>query len=119
MVEINFHTQNSQENTSMVKSQQVHTPDVIQGTVVARPATVAPPAPGNSVQSTLPVNRILRLPEVRARVGICRASIYQHMAQGSFPRPVALGLRARGWLEHEIDAWLTVRIRARQTTKKI
>ena len=61
--------------------------------------------------------RILRLPEVKARVGLCRASIYQHMAAGSFPRPIALGLRARGWVEGEIDSWIAVRIEARQSRK--
>jgi len=62
--------------------------------------------------------RILRLPEVIARIGLCRASIYKRMAQGSFPKPIALGIRARGWLEHEIAAWVNVRIQARAAAKK-
>ena len=57
--------------------------------------------------------RILRLPEVMKRVGICRALIYQHMAAGVFPKSISLGARAVGWLEHEIDAWLTAKIQAR------
>lgn len=57
--------------------------------------------------------RILRLPDVMDRVGLRRASIYQHMASGTFPKPIALGIRARGWLEHEIDAWIAVRVQAR------
>jgi len=58
--------------------------------------------------------RILRLPDVMERVGLRRASIYSHMAQGSFPKPIALGARARGWLESEIDTWIAVRIAARE-----
>ena len=57
--------------------------------------------------------RILRLPEVIERVGLKRASIYLHMAQGSFPKQISLGTRAVGWLEHEIDAWIIARVGAR------
>jgi prophage regulatory protein len=57
--------------------------------------------------------RILRLPEVMARVGICRASIYQQMGGGLFPKSIPLGPRAVGWIESEIDAWLAARIRKR------
>ena len=56
--------------------------------------------------------RILRLPEVMDRIGLCRASIYLHMARGSFPKQISLGPRAVGWLEHEVDAWLVGRIKA-------
>jgi prophage regulatory protein len=58
--------------------------------------------------------RILRLPDVMARVGLCRASIYQGIAKGWFPKPIPLGQRARGWVESEISAWLAARIQARQ-----
>jgi prophage regulatory protein len=66
---------------------------------------------------TTPQTRILRLPEVIARVGLKRASIYQHIATGSFPKQISLGIRAVGWLESEIDQWLAVRISARQIQK--
>ncbi len=59
--------------------------------------------------------RILRLPEVVERVGLKRASIYQHIGQGTFPKQIALGERAVGWIESEIDAWLAERILARKT----
>ncbi len=55
-------------------------------------------------------NRILRLPEVIARVGLKRASIYAYIAHGSFPQQVSLGERAVGWLEKEIDAWIAARV---------
>ncbi len=55
--------------------------------------------------------RILRLPEVINRVGLKRASIYAAVARGSFPKQIALGDRAVGWIEREIDAWLAGRIR--------
>jgi prophage regulatory protein len=60
--------------------------------------------------------RILRLPEVISRVGLKRSSVYQHINTGDFPKPVSLGPRAVGWLEHEIDAWLSERIQMRHYT---
>lgn len=50
---------------------------------------------------------ILRRHEVEARTGLSRSTIYLRMGQGVFPRAISLGgLRAVGWLESEIDAWL-------------
>ncbi len=50
--------------------------------------------------------RILRMPETASRVGLGRTVIYQRIASGEFPKPLKLGPRAIGFLEHEIDAWL-------------
>ena len=50
--------------------------------------------------------RILRLPSVKARTGLSRSTIYQRIAEGSFPRQVSLGPRAIGWLESDVDAWI-------------
>jgi len=77
-----------------------------QGPDYARPLAVAPSGPCETKQ---PI-RILRLPDVMDRVGICRASIYLHMARGIFPKQISLGPRAVGWLEHEVEAWLVERI---------
>jgi len=81
-----------------------------QGAGVAGLAAVAPPTPCENHTSI----RILRLPEVIARVGLKRASIYLHINQGTFPKQISLGPRAVGWLEHEIDAWIAARIAARR-----
>ena len=81
----------------------------------ARLVTVAP----SSSCGASPSIHILRLPEVMKRVGICRASIYQHMAAGVFPKSISLGARAVGWLEHEIDAWLVAKIQARGKDPKL
>jgi prophage regulatory protein len=55
-------------------------------------------------------NVILRLPTVKARTGLSRSSIYQHVADGSFPRPVSLGARAVGWVEADVAAWISRKI---------
>ena len=60
-------------------------------------------------QTRVPV-RFLRLPEVLARTGLSRSTIYVRLDQGRFPRPVSLGARAVGWLESEVDEWIRERI---------
>lgn len=50
---------------------------------------------------------ILRRKQVEARTGLSRSTIYLRIQEGSFPRPINLGARAVGWLENEIEAWLT------------
>jgi prophage regulatory protein len=49
---------------------------------------------------------ILRLPAVKASVGLSRSTIYLRIAEGTFPKPVSLGGRAVGWLQAEVDAWM-------------
>ncbi|MDE2773224.1 MAG: AlpA family transcriptional regulator [Gemmatimonadota bacterium] len=56
--------------------------------------------------------RVLRLPQVLARTGLSRSSIYLRVADGTFPRPVRLGKRAIGWIESEIDQWIRAQIAA-------
>jgi prophage regulatory protein len=53
--------------------------------------------------------RILRLQEVKARTTLGRSTIYDAIARGDFPQPMKLGLRAVGWIEAEIDAWVEAR----------
>jgi len=55
-------------------------------------------------------NVILRLPVVKARTGLSRSTIYLRVSAGSFPRPVSLGARAVGWLEAEVEGWISRRI---------
>jgi prophage regulatory protein len=55
---------------------------------------------------------ILRLPRVKDRTGLCRASIYAAIKNGSFPAPIKLGERAVGWTASSIEAWIQSRIKA-------
>ncbi len=56
--------------------------------------------------------RFLRLPEVLARTGLSRSTIYVRLEQGRFPQPISLGARAVGWIETEVDEWMRERIAA-------
>jgi prophage regulatory protein len=53
---------------------------------------------------------ILRLPEVKARTGLSRSTIYLRISAGSFPKPISLGGRAVGWIDSEINDWLNEQI---------
>lgn len=57
--------------------------------------------------------RILRLPDVRAKAGLQRSTIYLRSADGSFPKPLKLGPRSIGWLESEVDQWIEARAQER------
>ena len=61
-------------------------------------------------ERTNPPIRFLRLPEVMKRTGLSRSTIYVRLAEGRFPRPVALGGRAVGWIEAEVEEWVAERI---------
>lgn len=53
-----------------------------------------------------PPARLLRLPEVMARVGLKRSAIYQRMSEGRFPKSRSLGPKCAVWIEAEIDDWV-------------
>jgi prophage regulatory protein len=55
---------------------------------------------------------ILRLPRVKDRTGLCRASIYAGIKHGTFPAPIKLSERAVGWTASSIEAWIQSRIEA-------
>ena len=63
--------------------------------------------------------QILRMPEVKSRAGHrSDASIYNAIRDGLFTTGVAIGQRARGWPDYEVDAVITARI-AGQTDDQI
>jgi len=59
---------------------------------------------------------ILRRKQVEKRTGLSRSTIYLRIQEGTFPRPINLGVRAVGWLENEIEAWLAARIEIRNNS---
>jgi prophage regulatory protein len=59
--------------------------------------------------------RVIRLKEVMIRTGLSRSTIYLHIKEDVFPKPINLGARSVGWLESEIDAWIDEKIGKRQS----
>ena len=56
--------------------------------------------------------RFLPLREVLARTSLSRSLTYRLIAEGTFPKSIALGSRV-AWLESEISAWQDARIAER------
>lgn len=56
--------------------------------------------------------RILRLPQVKQKTGLGRSSIYLKEKEGLFPSRINLGGRSVGWLESEVEAWISAKIQA-------
>lgn len=57
-------------------------------------------------------NRFIKLKEVQQLTGLSRSSIYQYIQDGTFPKQIAIGLRAVAWIEIEIHDWINQRIEA-------
>lgn len=62
-------------------------------------------------------HKILRLPTVKELTGLSRSTIYLRMSKNEFPAPISLGGRAVGWLENDINAWLTSKVEASRSVK--
>jgi len=60
---------------------------------------------------------ILRLPTVKARTGLSRSTIYLRISEGTFPKPISLGSRAVGWIESEVNDWLSQQIKTSRPTQ--
>jgi prophage regulatory protein len=62
---------------------------------------------------------IIRRKEVEVRTGLSRSSIYAKLKHNpkrpgdfdpTFPTPISIGAKAVGWIESELEAWLTAQI---------
>lgn len=60
---------------------------------------------------------ILRRKDVEKLTGLSRSTIYLKISNGTFPKPVKLGERSVGWVEHEVEGWLEERISIRNTSE--
>jgi prophage regulatory protein len=57
--------------------------------------------------------RYIRLPEVCARVGLKRSTVYRLVSLGRFPKHIKLSEHASAWIESEIDDFMIARIAER------
>lgn len=59
--------------------------------------------------------RLMRRPEVLAKIGLASSTLYEMTAAGEFPAPIPIGRQAVGWLESEVDAWIKKRVELRDS----
>lgn len=50
--------------------------------------------------------RLIRLSEVKQRVGLGKTLIYEMISEGRFPKPYKLTPAAARWSAREVDAWI-------------
>ena len=55
-------------------------------------------------------NSICRLPDVVARTGLSRSTIYALVGKQEFPKQIRLSRRTVGWLETDIEEWISDRV---------
>jgi prophage regulatory protein len=55
---------------------------------------------------------ILRLADVEARCAVNRRTLYYWIERDMFPRPINLGPRTVGWLDRDIEAWISEKAQA-------
>lgn len=60
------------------------------------------------------MTKFLRLPAVVNATGLNRATIYEMVGRGDFPKPCKIGARAIAWPESEIEAWAADRMAERK-----
>ncbi|WP_426344238.1 helix-turn-helix transcriptional regulator [Pseudoduganella sp. R-32] len=59
--------------------------------------------------------RIIRREEVKYKTGLPTSTIYERVKAGTFPIPIRLGVgaKATGWVEAEVDLWISEQINNR------
>ena len=60
-----------------------------------------------------PVERLIRIGEVKRLTGVSTATLYRKISAKEFPRPVRLGVVARAWPLSEVQDWIAGRIELR------
>lgn len=60
-----------------------------------------------------PVERLIRIGEVKRLTGLSTATVYRKFSAEEFSRPVSLEVAPRAWPLSEVQGWIAGRIAAR------
>ncbi len=55
------------------------------------------------------MQKVMRIKEVIACIGLARSTVYAMCAAGTFPKPISLNKRAVGWRADQVEEWLATR----------
>jgi len=59
--------------------------------------------------------RLIRLSEVKQRVGLGKTLIYEMISEGRFPKPYKITPAAARWSAREVDAWIAAATEREET----
>jgi prophage regulatory protein len=76
------------------------------------------PSPSEPPSTSAPI-RILRLKQVIDMTGLGKTKIYELQGQGLFPMSVPITGHTVGWVEQEVQAWLTGRLAERRPSPTV
>ena len=57
--------------------------------------------------------QLIRLPQVKQRVGMSKSQIYKLIEVAQFPKPIKVSKRISCWVATEIDDWINNKIENR------
>lgn len=63
-------------------------------------------------------DRFIRIREVMRLTGLARSTIFLMSSTGRFPKQIALGCAASGWLESEVMQWCDAQVRVSRNESK-
>ena len=63
--------------------------------------------------------KIIRLKEVKARIGLSRSTIYQWISESKFVKPIKIGHRSVGWIESEVNTWIQGKIEETRSSSNL
>ena len=63
-----------------------------------------------TINARLDEPRFQRCPEVCARLGVKKSTLYRWIAGGRFPAPVRIGDNTSAWDARAVDKWIAERI---------
>lgn len=63
-------------------------------------------------------DRFIRIREVMRLTGLARSTIFLMSSTGRFPKQIALGCAASGWLESEVIQWCDAQVRVSRNGSK-
>ena len=62
---------------------------------------------------------LLRRAKVEQLTGLSSGALYRLVREGSFPKPLKLGVRASAWRADEIRAWIEAKTQDRDTGRDV
>jgi prophage regulatory protein len=54
----------------------------------------------------IPLTRILRAKDVQDLTGLANSTLYNLVREHSFPKPISLGNKCKGWVDSEVQEWI-------------